>query len=138
MGHRGIWNELAVATNATASARFHRLAELLVERSACGAVGLMGVSSGDREHVPLARLTPREVEVLSRVRDGLGNADIAEDLVLSQRTVTTHIENILRKLGASNRTKAAVLAERFGLGEDPATRLPALPVVGAEAEARMH
>lgn len=62
----------------------------------------------------LARLSVRETEVLALLRDGLANAEIAGRLVLSPRTVTTHLENILRKLGASNRTEAAVLAERFG------------------------
>lgn len=63
----------------------------------------------------LAKLSARETEVLAMLRDGLSNTEIAETLVLSPRTVTTHVEHILRKLGASNRTEAAVLAERFGL-----------------------
>lgn len=62
-----------------------------------------------------ARLSARERHVLSLVRDGLSNAQIADELVLAPRTVTTHVESILRKLSASNRTAAAVLAERLGL-----------------------
>lgn len=66
-----------------------------------------------------ARLSAREAEVLALMRDGLSNARIAEELVLAPRTVTTHVETILRKLSAANRTEAAVLAERVGL-ERPA------------------
>lgn len=62
-----------------------------------------------------ARLSARERQVLALIRDGLSNAQIAEELVLAPRTVTTHVESILRKLAASNRTEAAVLAERWGL-----------------------
>ncbi|WP_456695674.1 response regulator transcription factor [Aeromicrobium sp. P5_D10] len=74
----------------------------------------------------LAKLSTRETEVLTMIRDGLSNVEIAASLVLSPRTVTTHVEHILRKLGASNRTEAAVLAERFGLERvDHQHRVPA-------------
>ncbi|GAA3671390.1 hypothetical protein GCM10022237_33860 [Nocardioides ginsengisoli] len=63
----------------------------------------------------LARLSSRQTEILCRVRDGMSNAEIAADLVIAPRTVTTHIEQILRRLGATNRTQAAVWAERYGL-----------------------
>ena len=63
----------------------------------------------------VARLSARERQILGLIRDGLSNVRIAEELVLSPRTVTTHVEHILQKLGATNRTEAAVLAERFGL-----------------------
>lgn len=62
-----------------------------------------------------ARLSARERQVLAMMRDGSSNAQIAEELFLAPRTVTTHVESILRKLAASNRTEAAVLAERLGL-----------------------
>ncbi|KRB78478.1 hypothetical protein ASE01_04235 [Nocardioides sp. Root190] len=63
----------------------------------------------------LARLSERQAQILCRVREGLSNAEIATELVISPRTVTTHVEHILRKLGVANRTQAAVLAERYGL-----------------------
>ena len=63
----------------------------------------------------MARLSARESEVLALMREGLSNAQIASELVLAPRTVTTHVETILRKLNAENRTEAAVLAERLGL-----------------------
>ena len=52
-------------------------------------------------------LTEREVEVLQLVARGFSNNDIAEELVVSERTVRTHISNILGKLHLANRTQAA-------------------------------
>ncbi|WP_436698780.1 response regulator transcription factor [Nocardioides sp. BYT-33-1] len=74
-----------------------------------------------------ARLSAREGQVLALIRDGLSNAQIAEELVLAPRTVTTHVESILRKLAASNRTEAAVLAERCGLLRPNAADRPGTP-----------
>jgi DNA-binding NarL/FixJ family response regulator len=65
---------------------------------------------------PLARLSPRELEVLGLVAAGLTNHDIAQRLVLSEHTVNRHVANILRKLGLNSRTAAATLAGRSGLG----------------------
>jgi DNA-binding NarL/FixJ family response regulator len=63
----------------------------------------------------LARLSERELEVLRHVAEGMTNQEIAEQLVLSPTTVKTHVQNILQKLGASDRTQAAVMAVRSGL-----------------------
>jgi predicted ATPase/DNA-binding NarL/FixJ family response regulator len=52
-------------------------------------------------------LTPREVEIASLVADGLTNRAIAEQLVLSQRTVDTHVHNVRTKLGVHNRSQIA-------------------------------
>jgi NarL family two-component system response regulator LiaR len=60
-------------------------------------------------------LTEREVEVLRLVARGLSNQDIADQLVVSERTVRTHISNILGKLHLANRTQAALYALRQGL-----------------------
>jgi NarL family two-component system response regulator LiaR len=49
-------------------------------------------------------LTEREVEVLKLLAQGLQNKEIAEELVISERTVSTHISNILSKLHLANRT----------------------------------
>jgi len=60
-------------------------------------------------------LTEREVDVLKLVAQGLTNNDIADKLVVSERTVRTHISNILSKLHLANRTQAALYALRRGL-----------------------
>lgn len=57
-------------------------------------------------------LTPRELEVLTLVGQGLSNGEIAEKLVIAPRTAKVHVQNILAKLGASNRTEAVSIAVR--------------------------
>ena len=65
-------------------------------------------------------LTAREVEILKLVAHGLPNQEIAETLVISERTVRTHVTNILSKLYLANRTQAALYALREGLADlDP-------------------
>lgn len=68
---------------------------------------------------PFAELTPRELEVLRLIAQGQANADIAETLVISEKTVKSHVGNILSKLHIADRTKAAVLAWREGMMRGP-------------------
>jgi DNA-binding CsgD family transcriptional regulator len=65
-----------------------------------------------------AELTARELDVLLLVAQGLRNADIAERLVLSRRTVDHHVSAILRKLGARTRGEAAAAAAELGVLQD--------------------
>jgi NarL family two-component system response regulator LiaR len=67
-----------------------------------------------------ADLTERELEVLRLIAEGASNATIAEQLVLSEKTVKGHVSNILSKLHREDRTQAAVMAWQEGLMErDP-------------------
>lgn len=63
------------------------------------------------------KLTGREVEVLRLLARGLTNADIADQLHLSEGTVRNHVSAIFAKLEVSDRTQAAVIAIQHGLGE---------------------
>lgn len=63
----------------------------------------------------LAKLTPREREVLQQIAKGLSNDEIAEALFISKHTVKNHITSIYRKMGSRNRTKVALWAIRSGL-----------------------
>jgi DNA-binding NarL/FixJ family response regulator len=64
------------------------------------------------------RLTPREHEVLALIGRGLSNKRIAFELGLSEKTVKTHVAHVLSKLGAADRTQAAVYAVRAGLSPE--------------------
>ena len=60
-------------------------------------------------------LTPRESEILSLLVLGLTNKEIAQRLVVSPRTVETHVERVLGKLGVNTRSRAIAKAVRSGL-----------------------
>ena len=63
-------------------------------------------------------LTEREQEVLGLIADGLNNREIAGKLVISEKTVKTHVSSILGKLHLDDRTQAAIYALRHGLSAD--------------------
>jgi len=64
---------------------------------------------------PFTELSDREMEVLQWIAEGLSNAQIAEKLVISEKTVKGHVSNILGKLHLADRTQAAVYAWREGI-----------------------
>ena len=63
-------------------------------------------------------MTPREHQVLRPVADGLTNKEIGARLAISEDTVKKHVQNIIWKLRAADRTQAAIMAYRLGLLED--------------------
>jgi DNA-binding NarL/FixJ family response regulator len=70
-----------------------------------------------RDDDPTSDLTSRELDVLRQVAVGKPNKQIAAELAISERTARTHVSRILRKLGLSSRTQAALWAVREGLVE---------------------
>jgi NarL family two-component system response regulator LiaR len=80
------------------------------------AARIMEELRGERDHPNLFNeLSEREQEVLRLIASGMSNAEIANKLVLSEKTVKGHVSNILSKLHLEDRTQAAVLAWREGL-----------------------
>jgi DNA-binding NarL/FixJ family response regulator len=69
----------------------------------------------DEDPDPLLSLTPREIELLGFVQQGLSNLAIAQHLLISENTVKYHLKNIFQKLGVQNRTEAVAHAYRAGL-----------------------
>ncbi|NPT59911.1 DNA-binding response regulator [Paraburkholderia sp. 5N] len=64
--------------------------------------------------VHVEALTPREIEVLAMLAEGLGNKEIARQLTISDNTVKFHLSSIFGKLGATSRTEAVMLGMRHG------------------------
>lgn len=76
---------------------------------------LEGPAAG--EDSAFGSLSPREREVLSLITDGLGNADIAARLAISEKTVRNHVSNVFDKLGVWTRAQAIVFARDRGFGK---------------------
>lgn len=79
------------------------------------AAKLMQEVSADERRAPGGDLTDRELEVLRLIARGMSNREIAGELTVSEKTVKTHVSNILAKLHLADRTQAALYAVRRGL-----------------------
>jgi DNA-binding NarL/FixJ family response regulator len=66
-------------------------------------------------------LTEREIEVLRLLAQGQANKEIARSLHIAEKTVKTHVSNILAKLGLQSRTQAALYALRVGIASPEST-----------------
>lgn len=87
-----------------------------IHRMLAGETYLPTNFSGETPSVTAAiSLTPREQDVLRRVAEGKLNKEIARDLDIQEVTVKLHVKTLSRKLGASNRTHAAMLGRDMGL-----------------------
>jgi DNA-binding NarL/FixJ family response regulator len=74
-----------------------------------------------QEAAPIfAPLTPREVQILDNIAQGMTNKQVAYALTISEQTVKNHMSSILRKLSVNDRTQAVVYAMRQGWIEMPA------------------
>ena len=93
------------------------LRRLVVEKEAQAQGGTSSTTTSPTEQAlpPIEALTPREIEVLRLVVKGKTNKEIARELVVSDLTVKTHVQRIIRKLGVSDRTQAAVRAVELEL-----------------------
>jgi two-component system, NarL family, response regulator LiaR len=78
---------------------------------------LQEVAKGSRSRLREI-LTERELDVLRLVAQGRSNREIARDLVISEKTVKTHVSNLLAKLHVADRTQAALFAVREGLTDE--------------------
>ena len=110
--------DVAPAALAEAVRRAARGEAVLHPRVAARLVQEIHAARGQREAAKppaFADLTERELEVLRLVAQGLSNAAIAQRLYISERTVKSHVSNILSKLHLADRTQAAVYAWQQGL-----------------------
>lgn len=83
---------------------------------------LMDIQNEEGGAIGGSALTDREIEILQHMALGMTNQEIADKLFLSERTVRTHVTNILAKLGLSNRTQAVLFALRAGIAHIDYTR----------------
>jgi DNA-binding NarL/FixJ family response regulator len=123
-GEREGWGRRAVRAGAAAALPRTAGAEQITAAVAAAAAGLVVLPAG--EAVPRARpavhaaapvqpLTPREIEILALVAEGLANKEIAARLGISDHTVKTHLAALFAKLGVSSRAEAVAIGVRLGV-----------------------
>ncbi|MBS1700812.1 MAG: response regulator transcription factor [Armatimonadetes bacterium] len=77
----------------------------------------LGERAKERKEL-FAELSRREMEVLEMLGKGLKNREIADQLFVSEKTVKTHVGAVLKKLHVNDRTEAALLAQKHGIGDE--------------------
>jgi DNA-binding NarL/FixJ family response regulator len=75
--------------------------------------------TGKKDRSPLDGMSAREIEVLGLVGDGMPNKEIARRLQITERTVKGHLTSVFRHIGVTDRTQAALWAERHGVHAPP-------------------
>lgn len=99
----GIWLGLKLTT---------KQERIIVKEVPVPAAGLFTPDEKKRENLGI---TPRELEILELIAQGMSNREIAEKLFVSENTVKTHSSRVFDKLGARRRTQAVQLGKEFGL-----------------------
>lgn len=95
--------------------------ETLLPRSVIVGIAQRVAAARDRtaDRRPVERLTPRELEVLRALTDGLSTPEICERLFIAPNTLRTHVQNIMGKLRVHSKLEAVAFALRHGLVEPP-------------------
>jgi DNA-binding NarL/FixJ family response regulator len=101
--------------------RAARAGETLLPRSVIIGIAERVAAARERtpERPPIDALTPRELEVLHALADGLPSPEICERLFISRNTLRTHVQNIMHKLHAHSKLEAVTVALRYRLIEPP-------------------
>ena len=110
--------EILAAIEAATSGLIALNPETLAAALAVTTNGLRGAPSragGSPPRAPETALSPREIEVLQMIAEGLGNKEIASRLKISEHTIKFHISSIFTKLDVSSRTEAVTLGVRLGI-----------------------
>jgi len=102
----------AIFTDLGAQPDYQIIERLLIE---LGQSGALPTNDKNNQRLQQAGLTRRQLEVLSMIAAGMTNREVADELVLSPRTVEMHVANTLNKLGCNNRTEAVARAVELGL-----------------------
>jgi DNA-binding NarL/FixJ family response regulator len=110
--------EILAAIEAAASGLIALDPETLAAALAVTANGLRGEpnrAGASPPRAPGSALSPREIEVLQMIAEGLGNKEIASRLKISEHTIKFHVSSIFTKLDVSSRTEAVTLGVRLGI-----------------------